>query len=178
LGALQAEFEIRAGESVRWAGRTIRFAGLERTPQADKTVVAARLVVTDALGRDETLRPAQHYHHLQEIWTTEAAVQSLIAGDFYAVVRHGEANNARFLFLWNPLIWCVWGGGWMIGAAGLLGVVSGCLGRKRGRVGVLAGRSHLVEGGERGNHMGCGVPSIGALSTPAREGAARTRVRR
>ena len=168
LGALQGEFEIRAGDSVRWAGRTIRFDGVERMPEADKTIVAARLVVTDALGRDETLRPAQHYHHLQEIWTTEAAVQSLVAGDFYAVVRHGEADSALFLFLWNPLIWCVWCGGWMIGIAGLLGVIAGCVGRKRGRAVVTAGRSHLAVGGKTGNHMECSVPSIDASSTPAR----------
>ena len=90
LGTIQGEFEIREGQGVSWAGQTIRFAKLERTQLTDKTVFAARLLVTDRGGRSATLRPAQHYHHLQGIWTTEAAVLSRFGGDFYAVVRHGE----------------------------------------------------------------------------------------
>jgi cytochrome c-type biogenesis protein CcmF len=122
LGSVRAEFDLAEGDTVTWAGRSIHFAHLTRSLHADKVVVEAELVVSSARGPICTLRPAQHLHRLQNVWTTEAAIHPLWSGDFYTILHNGEGSQAHFTLVFNPLMRCVWAGGWVIGLAALAGL--------------------------------------------------------
>lgn len=115
LGSRSHDVVMRPGDQIRWAGRTIRFAGLIERQQPDKFIVEADLEITSDGRPSDQLRPAQHLHRLQNQWTTEVAILSSWSADFYTILHHGEGGQAvRMTFIENPLIRCMWFGGWII----------------------------------------------------------------
>jgi cytochrome c-type biogenesis protein CcmF len=124
LGSVRREFDLTEGETVEWAGRSIHFARLVHSRLADKLVVEAELLVSTDRGPTRALHPAQHRHKVQDtvVWTTEAAIQPLWRGDFYTILHHGDGSRAHFTFVFNPLMRCVWVGGWLIGFGALVGL--------------------------------------------------------
>ena len=124
LGSVRSEIDMAEGQTVSWNGRSVRFARLEQHRSASKLVVEAELEVRTERGSTATLRPAQHRHKVQEldVWTTEAAIQPLWSGDFYAILHHGDGSTAHFTFVFNPLMRCLWAGGWLIGLSALVGL--------------------------------------------------------
>jgi cytochrome c-type biogenesis protein CcmF len=131
LGTRRAEFDLDAGASVRWEGSTVRFARLTRTERPDKLVVHADLEITGPRSGRLVLRPAQHYHRHQRLWTTEAAIARRWGGDLYAVVHHGEGDRARFSLRSNPLMRLLWLGGWTMAAAAALALLPDRRARRR-----------------------------------------------
>jgi cytochrome c-type biogenesis protein CcmF len=124
LGSVRSEFDLAEGETVSWADRSIQFSGLTRDRLPDKLIVAAELKVVDSGGVTHTLRPAQHLYRIAnlDVWTTEAAIQPLWSGDFYTILHNGDGSKAHFTFVFNPLMRCVWCGGWLIGLGALAGL--------------------------------------------------------
>ena len=122
LGTQRREFDMVEGETVQWADRAIQFARLKRSNEPDKLVVEAELVISPKDGESYTLRPAQHRHKLQEVWTTEAAIHPIWSGDFYTILHNGEGTQAHFTFVVNPLMRWIWLGGWVIGLGVVLGL--------------------------------------------------------
>ena len=110
------------GETVRWADRSIHFARVTRSNESDKLVVEAELDISPDRGEPYTLRPAQHLHKLQDVWTTEAAIHPIWSGDFYSILHNGEGTQAHFTFVVNPLMRWIWLGGWVIGFSVLVGL--------------------------------------------------------
>ncbi len=112
LGKREQTFTLTAGQTVEWSGRSIRVARVRERKLPDKLVGEAVLEVSRGGRLEATLAPAQHYHLLQETWTTEVAIQSTWAGDFYAILHSGTEDGKMYLtFVENPLMRWLWLGG-------------------------------------------------------------------
>jgi cytochrome c-type biogenesis protein CcmF len=121
LGSRQHEAVVRPGETIEWAGRSIRFVKLRQDERADKLVVEAELEIAQAGAPLIHLRPAQHLHRLQNEWTTEVAIHSNWTGDFYTILHNGEPGGAvRLTLIENPLIRWLWLGGAVIAVGAVL----------------------------------------------------------
>jgi cytochrome c-type biogenesis protein CcmF len=119
LGSRETDLSMTRGESVQWAGRTIRYAELLQDDLKQKLVVAARLEITEPSGASYTLLPAQNLYRPQNQWGTKVAIHSTLAGDFYVIMHGGsEARKIHLTLIDHPLIGWLWLGGWI----GLVGV--------------------------------------------------------
>ena len=117
LGTQRHELVMQPGEVVSWAGRSIRFQRLIERELPDKFVVEAELEISSDAQQPFRLLPAQHLHRLQDEWTTEVAIHSTWGGDFYTILHNGEGREAvRLTLVDNPLMRCMWLGGWVIAA--------------------------------------------------------------
>jgi cytochrome c-type biogenesis protein CcmF len=116
LGTQRQEIEMQEGQTIEWGERTIRLVAMVDRQLPDKLVAEAVLEVS-AHGEDLfTITPAQHYHLLQNQWTTEVAIESDWQGDFYAIL-HGSAGegSVRMTLIENPRMRWLWlGGGIML----------------------------------------------------------------
>jgi cytochrome c-type biogenesis protein CcmF len=120
LGNQRHEAIMQEGETMQWAGRHVRLAKIVQRQLPDKLVAEAILEVRQGSARPKTLIPAQHFHRLQEEWTTEVSILSTWGGDFYAILHSGEGvGRVRLTFVENPLMRCVWAGGWIMGFGAL-----------------------------------------------------------
>jgi cytochrome c-type biogenesis protein CcmF len=120
LGTQQREAVLSEGESLRWAGREIRYVELLQHELPDKLVAEAVLHVARDGETSVTLRPARHLHLLQNEWTTEVAIHSTWRGDFYTILNAGLGDGQVSLTLVdNPLLCWIWLGG-LISLAGAL----------------------------------------------------------
>jgi cytochrome c-type biogenesis protein CcmF len=112
LGKREQRFSMTEGQTVAWAGRTIRLDRVIQRELPDKLVAEAVLEISRGSGRTTTLVPAQHYHKLQQEWTTEVAIDSTWRGDFYTILHSGTADGRLLLTLIeNPLMRWLWMGG-------------------------------------------------------------------
>jgi cytochrome c-type biogenesis protein CcmF len=112
LGKREQSFSMTEGQTVAWAGRTIRLDRVIQRELPDKLVAEAVLEISRGSGRTTTLVPAQHYHKLQQEWTTEVAIDSTWRGDFYTILHSGTADGRLLLTLIeNPLMRWLWMGG-------------------------------------------------------------------
>jgi cytochrome c-type biogenesis protein CcmF len=114
LGTRRNEVAMHEGETVAWAGRQVRYAGLVERKAGKKHVVEARLEVTPQGGSPYTLHPAQHLHAPQNEWTTEVAIHSTWRGDFYTILHYGESEaGVHLTFVEAPMIRWLWLSGWV-----------------------------------------------------------------
>ncbi len=115
LGTQRHEVVMQQGDVVSWAGRSIRFQRLIERELQDKFVVEAELEISRDGEPPFRLLPGQHLHRLQDQWTTEVAIRSTWGGDFYTILHNGEGRDAvRLTLVENPLMRCMWFGGWVI----------------------------------------------------------------
>jgi cytochrome c-type biogenesis protein CcmF len=123
LGARRQEVVMSEGQTIEWAGRSIRCTRLIERELPDKLVTEAQLEVSRHGAGAATLLPARHLHRLQNEWTTEVAIHSTWRGDFYAIL-HGEqeAGRASLTFIENPMIRWMWCGGWIAGMGAVVGL--------------------------------------------------------
>jgi cytochrome c-type biogenesis protein CcmF len=120
LGSRRHEAVLKDGDAFEWAGRQIRYVGLEERHPPDKLVLEAVLEITRGGGPPMTLRPARHLHRLQNEWTTEVAIHSTWGSDFYTVLDAGLGDGTVVLtFVENPMMRWIWLGG-AASAAGAL----------------------------------------------------------
>jgi cytochrome c-type biogenesis protein CcmF len=112
LGARRHEVDIQQGQTVQWAGRSIRLVEVIERKLPDKLIAEALLEISDNGDEPYTLSPAQHLHRLQNEWTTEVAIHSDWGGDFY-VILHGstEEGRASLTLVENPMMRWLWLGG-------------------------------------------------------------------
>jgi cytochrome c-type biogenesis protein CcmF len=113
LGARRHEAVMSEGEKLRWADREIRYVELVQRELPDKLVAEAVLEVSRGEAANAvTLRPARHLHLLQNDWTTEVAIHSTWAADFYVILHAGLGEGKVVLtFIENPLLRWIWCGG-------------------------------------------------------------------
>jgi cytochrome c-type biogenesis protein CcmF len=109
------------GEVVEIAGERLRFDGVVQAQGPNYTTTQARLTLLDS-GR--VLTPERRNYPVQQMPTTEAAIDSTFARDVYAVL--GEPSGAEAAPQWamhvyfNPLVKFIWlGGALCIGGLGL-----------------------------------------------------------
>ena len=124
LGTRRHEVTMAEGQTVEWADHTVRFAGLIQRQLPDKLVAEAKLEVARAGADARVLLPAQHFHKLQNEWTTESAIASSWATDFFAIL-HGAEDDGRvhLTFILNPLMRFLWLGGWLVSVGAVLSLV-------------------------------------------------------
>ncbi len=120
LGAQRHEIDLSEGRQIEWSGRRIRFTRLALSEQPERRIVEAHLQISSSLGPQYQLRPAQHLHKLQNLWTTEAAIHADWTSDFYAILQYGENSTAHFTFLVNPMMRWIRLGGWLMGLGTLV----------------------------------------------------------
>ena len=114
LGSRETDLSMTRGQSVQWAGRTIRYAELLQRDLKQKVVVQARLQITEPGGASYELLPAQNLYRPQNQWGTKVAIRSTFAGDFYVVLHGGsEAKKIHLTLIDHPLIRWLWLGGWV-----------------------------------------------------------------
>jgi cytochrome c biogenesis factor len=116
LASRRHEAIMHEGETLEWAGRSVRLAKIVQRQLPDKLIAEAILEVHQGSVLSATLAPAQHLHILQDEWTTEVSIHSTWGSDFYAILHSGEGvGRVRLTFVENPLMRCVWAGGWIMG---------------------------------------------------------------
>jgi cytochrome c biogenesis factor len=119
LGAQRREALMYEGDTLRWAGRQIRYGQLVQREAPGKLIAEAVLHVSRN-GDSTTLRPARHLHLLQNEWTTEVAIHSSWRGDFYTILNAGLGDGQVSLTLVdNPLVGWIWMGGFICLAGAL-----------------------------------------------------------
>ena len=121
LGSQRHEVIMHEGETLEWAGRRVQLTKIVQSRRPDKLIAEAILEVHQGSGPPQTLAPAQHFHLLQEEWTTEVSIHSTWGSDFYAILHSGEGiGRVRLTFVENPLMRCIWAGGWIMGFGSLV----------------------------------------------------------
>ena len=120
LGSRQHEVALGQGETVAWAGRTIRYQRMIRREVPGKLVEEVEIEVAPDKAAAFTLRPAQLRYTSQDQWTTEVAIHSTWSGDFYAIY-HGEQDEAKasLTLIDNPGMRWIWAGGWLFALGSL-----------------------------------------------------------
>ena len=120
LGKREQGFVLTEGQTIEWAGREIHLVRMVERELPEKLVAEAELRVTDQQGHVINLRPAQHFHRLQEQWTTEVDIHVTWKGDFYAILHSGDLDGKLYMtFVENPLMRGIWLGG----AIAILGTI-------------------------------------------------------
>ncbi|MHB1037927.1 MAG: heme lyase CcmF/NrfE family subunit [Pirellulales bacterium] len=123
LGSRQDEFVMAKGQTIEWAGRSVRYVDLIERDMPDKLVMAARLEIGEAGAAPYTLTPAQQLHRPQNQWATEVAIHSDWRGDFYTILHGGRPDERISLTLIeNPLMRWLWLAGWLSVAGAILGL--------------------------------------------------------
>jgi cytochrome c-type biogenesis protein CcmF len=129
LGSQRYEAVMNEGEALDWAGRRIRYMRMIKTELPDRLIAEAELEISDN-NQSYVLRPARHFHVLQEQWTTEVDIRSSWTADFYAILNNGESGNSVSLtFIELPLMRWLWFGG-IVSGIGVMGALWPA-GRKR-----------------------------------------------
>jgi cytochrome c-type biogenesis protein CcmF len=139
LGTQRADFVMGPGETVSWAGRNIRLGALEQQVLADKLIAEAVLEVSQGDEAPAVVRPARHWHRLQNEWSTAVAIHSTWRADFYVILHGGAHGKADMTFVENPLMRFLWLGGSCAIAGAFVAVWPA---RKRG---MYAGGTHGVD---------------------------------
>lgn len=120
LGTRRQEADMNEGEVLSWAEREIRYVKLEQQTLLDKLIAEAVLEISHGGQAPVTLRPARHFHLLQNDWTTEVAIHSTWSGDFYTILDAGLGDGRVALtFVENPMIGWIWLAGVVISIGAL-----------------------------------------------------------
>jgi cytochrome c-type biogenesis protein CcmF len=121
LGTDRLETAMLRGETVSWAGRSVRFAGLHQQLYHDRLAIEAELEINSDWRGAIKLFPAKHLCLAQNQWTTEVAIDSSWAGDFYVILDSGRGEDQIYVTLVNnPLMCWIWLGGALIGLSALV----------------------------------------------------------
>jgi cytochrome c-type biogenesis protein CcmF len=112
LGTQREEMTLDEGAIIDWAGHHIRYVRLQQRELPDKLVGEALLQIESDHYKPIELRPARHFHFLQNEWTSEVAIHSTWGGDLYTVLNAGLGGGKIALTLVNnPMIRWIWVGG-------------------------------------------------------------------
>jgi cytochrome c-type biogenesis protein CcmF len=112
FGTRRQEMVMKEGETVQWADRQIHYVELVQRELPGTRVAEAVLEVSEHGRRPVTMRPARHWHLLENDWTTHVDIHSTWRGDFYTVLNAGLGDGQISLTLVdNPLMRCIWFGG-------------------------------------------------------------------
>jgi cytochrome c-type biogenesis protein CcmF len=112
LGKRERGFTMTEGQTVQWDEHQIYLARMHHRELPDRLIGEAELEIRTPGKPLMRLRPAQHFHRLQEQWTTEVDIHSDWSGDFYAILHSGDLDGQLYLtFVENPLINWLWAGG-------------------------------------------------------------------
>jgi cytochrome c-type biogenesis protein CcmF len=124
LCSSRCETALREGEEIQWQGRSIRLAGLTQRIRPDRLTAEVQVDVSAPGSPTYTIRPAHHLRQPQNEWTTEVAIHSTWAEDFYAILHSREPSGAvNLTLLVNPMMRWIWLGGWVAGLGAALALM-------------------------------------------------------
>ncbi len=123
LGTRQREASLIQGETVEWAGRSIRYTRLVQRETPGQILMETQLDLLRGGDLEATLLPAQQWHKLQDQWTSRVAIHSTWTRDLYVILHRGETGGQVHLTLFeNPMVRWLWLGGYVCGAGALVGL--------------------------------------------------------
>lgn len=108
------------GDSVVFAGRTVRLLSLEQGEGPNYQLQRAVFTVAQG-GHMSTLSPERRFYPEREMETTEATIESSLVGNFY-LATGAEVNDTQLSVRMysHPLAIWIWIGGAMMALGGLL----------------------------------------------------------
>jgi len=143
LGTQRHDVDLNEGEAIEWAGRRVEAVRLVQREERDKLIAEVELRVSRRGSRPVVLKPARHFHLLQNQWTTEVAVHSTWSGDLYTILHAGLGEGrVAITLIENPMMRWIWVGGWL--AAGGAAIAAWPARRKRTRQGGQLGDNEQV----------------------------------
>jgi cytochrome c-type biogenesis protein CcmF len=105
---------VKPGQSIRVSGYDLTYYGLQQTMEGRNTVVFANLNVTKD-GKPVYVRPEKVFYPTAEQPSTEPAIHSTWAEDFYLILAGWEQDQTVSLRInINPLVKWLWAGGYVI----------------------------------------------------------------
>jgi cytochrome c-type biogenesis protein CcmF len=122
LFGVKETFTLSPGQSVAFAGQTLRFDRLHEERMANYTAVQADVVFTAANGKSITLTPQRRFYDKHEDANTEVALSSDWKRDVYLTLagweKGGESTAIQAIV--NPLVSWIWAGGIVMAAGAVL----------------------------------------------------------
>ena len=114
LGTRRHDVDLNEGEVIEWAGRRVEAIRLIQREEKDKLIAELELRVSRGASQPAVLKPARHFHLLSNQWTTEVAIHSTWAGDFYTILHAGLGDGrVAITLIDNPMMRWIWVGGWL-----------------------------------------------------------------
>jgi cytochrome c-type biogenesis protein CcmF len=109
----------RIGETVVVAGYGYRLDGVEESRGANYVAARATFTVTKDGKPFTVMQPEKRMYMQPQRPTTEAAIETTVLGDLYAVI--GDSENGAFVtrLYFNPLVPWLWAGGILMALGGL-----------------------------------------------------------
>lgn len=106
---------VKPGQSVQVEGYNVSFKGLQQTSKGSNSIVYADINVTNEKGSTSDLRPEQVSYPTAEQPSTEPAIWSTWAEDFYVTMAGWEQDQSvTFKFNINPLVKWLWSGAYVL----------------------------------------------------------------
>jgi cytochrome c-type biogenesis protein CcmF len=111
------------GDTFEVAGYSLELQGVTNVTGPNYTAQRAILQVRRNEKPVTVLTPERRYYEVAETQTTEAAINSTLAGDLYAtlsVVARDGANEWTLRIIYEPLVGFIWGGVFLLVSGGLM----------------------------------------------------------
>jgi cytochrome c-type biogenesis protein CcmF len=122
LFGVKETFTLSPGQSVAFAGQTLKFEKLHEVRMANYTAVQADLVLTAVDGKTITLVPQRRFYDKHEDANTEVALSGDWKRDVYLTLagweKGGESTAIQAIV--NPLVSWIWIGGIVMAAGAVL----------------------------------------------------------
>jgi cytochrome c-type biogenesis protein CcmF len=123
LGSRDYQATMAVGDAIECLGRQVRCLGLVQRDLPEKSVVEARLEISENGAPQYELLPGRHLHRPQNESTSEVAIHSAWSCDFYAILEAGKEHEAvRLTFVENPMMRWLWLGGWIAATGVVIGL--------------------------------------------------------
>ncbi|HEU0284675.1 MAG TPA: heme lyase CcmF/NrfE family subunit [Sphingomicrobium sp.] len=121
----------RPGETVDVGPWLVRFEGVAPVAGPNWTAVEAELRASRG-GGVHILKPQSRFFTSPQTETNEAAIETLVSGQLYAVLGQADGEGRWQLRLWwKPLVTLIWFGGALVGLGGLISLIG--IGRRAWR---------------------------------------------
>jgi cytochrome c-type biogenesis protein CcmF len=117
---------VKPGQSVQVEGYNVSFKGMQEISKGSNQIVYADISVTNEKGSMSALRPEKVFYPTAEQPSTEPAIWSTWAEDFYVTLAGWEQDQSvTFKFNINPLVKWLWSGGYVLIAGTLFALWPG-----------------------------------------------------
>ncbi len=106
-------FELKKGESVQFAGRTILLSSMDQVQDVNFDALQATLMLTEADGTETSLKPQfRRYNKWEEQLNSEVSIVSNWREDVYVTLAASDgAGGVTIQAMVNPVVSWIWTGG-------------------------------------------------------------------
>jgi cytochrome c-type biogenesis protein CcmF len=118
------DVSLRVGASARAGEYTFTFEGLEKIRASNYVGARATFAVTRGGEQVATLHPEKHFYTVQQMPTTEAAIDRGVARDLYVALGEATRDGTWTVRIQHkPFMGWIWAGCLVIAAGGLLAAI-------------------------------------------------------